>query len=85
MAPPSSELATDAAREFGVRSLGLDQVPCLIETFACLEQVRRQIGPVDIDAEAFDHATTLDDGAPWLPKGTTLACARFGRALSGES
>jgi len=80
-----SELATDAAREFGMRSLGLGQVPSLIEALACLEQVRGQIGPADVDAEAFDQAMTLEDGAAWFPKGTTLAWARFGRTLCGES
>jgi hypothetical protein len=28
---------------------------------------------------------TLEDGAAWLPKGTSLAGARFGRAFCGES
>jgi len=80
-----SKLSTDAAREFGVRSLGLGQISCLIEALARLEQVRGQTGPADVDAEAFDQAITLDDRAAGLPEGASLVWARFGPALCDES
>jgi len=68
-----------------MRSLGFGQVPCLIETLACLEQVRGQIGPADVDAKTFDQATTLNDSTAGFPERTLLTRARLGLSLGRES
>ncbi len=68
-----------------MRPLDLGQISYLLAALARLEQVRRQIRPADVDAEALDQTTTFDDGAPGLPKRTPLAPAWLGLALCRES
>jgi len=79
-----SEVATDAARELSVRLLGLGQISGLLEPLARLQQVCRQIGPADVDAEAIDHARPCDDGSAGLPKSAQLVWARLDLTLSDE-
>jgi hypothetical protein len=82
---PGLELETDAARELAVRPFGLGKISCSVEALPCLEQVRGQVGPRDVNAEALDQAASRDDRAAGLPEGTPLARARLGRALCSES
>ena len=82
---PSSKLTTDTPRELVVRALGLHQITCLVEAFACLEQIRRQTGQANVDAETLDQATSLDDGPAGLPEGTSFVRARLGLAPGREA
>ena len=50
-----------------------------------LEQIRRQIGPANVDAEALDDAASFDDGAAGLPERAPLTQARLGLARGDET
>jgi hypothetical protein len=68
-----------------VRLLGLAQVSGLLQTLARLQQVRRQIGPADVDANAIDQATPFDDGSAGFPKRTRVTRTRLDLTLSAEA
>ena len=58
-----------------MRTLGLGQISCLLEALARLEQVRRQIGPANVDAKALDQTAAFDDRAARLPERAKFAPA----------
>ena len=64
-----------------MRRFGLGQIPCLFETLARLQQVRRQIGAPHVHGETFDETTSRGNGSAGLPEGTPLARARLDDAL----
>jgi hypothetical protein len=64
-----------------VGRLGRGEVSRLFEPLARLEQVARQVGCAEVDAEALDNATAVDDGAAGLPKRALLVRA----CLNGTS
>src|SRR5436189_5195484 len=68
-----------------MRLLGLAQVSCLLEPLARLEEVARQVGCAQVDAEALDHAPAVDDRAAGLPERATLAGTCLGLTLSDEA
>src|SRR6266516_3512369 len=80
-----SDVATEAARELSMRRLGLGEISGVLEPLARLEQVRGQIGPANVDAEALDEAIAFDGGAAGLPKRAPLARAQLGAILSDEA
>jgi hypothetical protein len=57
----------------------------LLEALTCFEQVRRQLGPADVDAQSLDQARALDDRAARLPERASLARTRFCGFVGGES
>jgi len=80
-----SEVAADAARKLPMRLLGLAHLSGPLQTLARLQQVRRQIGPANVDAQALDQARALDDGAAGFPKRTPVTRARLDLTLSAEA
>ena len=68
-----------------MRRLGLGHVSCPLESLTGLEQVARQVGSAQVDAETLDEATAFDDGAAGLPKRAPFARTRLGLILSNEA
>src|SRR3954453_15160285 len=68
-----------------MRVLGLGQVSRVVEALTRLEQVAREPGCAKVDAEAFDHATAVYDGAARLPERATVARACLDRTLGDEA
>jgi hypothetical protein len=56
-----------------MRRLGFGHVSCLLKALARLEQVLRQIGSANVQAQPLDQAAAFDDRAARLPEPTPLA------------
>lgn len=81
----ASELEPDAARELAARGLLVAQVASLPQPVTQLEEIGREIGAAEVDAEPLEHACTLERGASVLPEGTSLPGTGLSRAAGGEA